>query len=740
MKAVANLVLILLAVSSPTLAQSVQSDFTGVYAARIDSASLVIIRQEKNDVFTAEFVSQGRVALTKVGTDRFRVNQVKPNAMIQFGRDNQGIRNFKWMQALPKKRYLRMMAKDSSLTTAQGPLYRYVGNYRMEDDRLRIVKIRIQNGQLTAQYTNEGTLVLSHDSGNRFILTANDLKMAYEFVPDKNGHIRALSLSRSGSPEFVKTSENVTNYDVYGFNRSNGFTRADSLRGKLTDLRTCYDVLFYDLSVKVHTATKSISGNNKIRIKAIDTFDRIQLDLFANLRIEKILSGGTSLAYTREANAVFIQFPTAIEKGTVHEIDITYSGRPQTPDPASMAGGIFWFWDKEGEHWIETVTQGSGASLWWPCKDHLSDKPDSMRISITVPRGLTDISNGRLLRKTELPDQNTRFEWYVSYPITPYAVAMNIGNYTQFSDRYISADDTLTLNYYCLAQDAQVARRIFEHSKPMLALFEKSFGPYPFRKDGFTVMQSIYPMEHQSAVSMGPIFNPINSETFDSLDNIRTMWHECAHEWWGNNVTVNDMADLWINEAFATYAEVLAYEKLYNKAAMLDYLKEQRPGNQEPILGKRDVNDFQLGDKYSKGALVLHTLRNLIDNDSLWFDLLKGLQDHFAFQTVSTADVVSYINDKTRTDYTFFFEQYLTRASIPTLQLILSQQGTETRIRYRWIVDVERFDMRIKVSASENTYYFIQPTKQWKELLLTNVKVKNFKVDTDNFYVNVSKE
>ena len=173
---------------------------------------------------------------------------------------------------------------------------------------------------------------------------------------------------------------------------------------------------------------------------------------------------------------------------------------------------------------------------------------------------------------------------------------------------------------------------------------------------------------------------------------------------------------------------------------MLNYLKEQRPGNQEPIIGKRDVNDFQLGDKYSKGALVLHTLRNLIDNDSLWFDLLKGLQDHFAFQTVSTADVVSYINDKTRTDYTFFFEQYLTRASIPTLQLILSQQDTATRIRYRWIVDVERFDMHIKVSASENTYYFIQPTKQWKELLLTNVKVKNFKVDTDNFYVNVSKE
>jgi len=296
------------------------------------------------------------------------------------------------------------------------------------------------------------------------------------------------------------------------------------------------------------------------------------------------------------------------------------------------------------------------------------------------------------------------------------------------------------LNYYCMPHDVAVAKTIFKHTKPMLALFEKSFGKYTFWRDGFTVMQSPYPMEHQSAVSIGPIFSPFNSDTFDSLDNIRLMWHESAHEWWGNHVTVKDMAHLWINEAFATYGEALAYEKLYDKAAMFKYLKEQKPGNKEAILGKTDVNDFRLGDVYSKGLLMLHTLRNLIDNDSLWFDLLRGIQNQFAFQTITTNDLVNYINEKTRTDYTYFFEQYLTKASIPTLEILFKREGNVTRVKYRWSTEVEKFDMPVKVTTDKNIYTFIYPTKDWKDLELQNMTANDFKVDTDNFYVDVRKD
>jgi hypothetical protein len=732
-----------LLILNTALAQSNQdTDYVGAYAFRIDSNALVIIRKEKNNVLTADLAGQGRTSLSSVGKDRFKVNRVKPKAIMEFKRDSLGhVANFKWTQSIPKFTYLRIptLSKDSALTHPNGPFSRYVGNYRLKNNRLRIVKIRVENGHLTSQHTNDGKFTLTHISGNEFTLTDGDMKLIYKFMSDKNGDIKSINFSRTGFPEFIKTEKNVESYDVYGFNRAE-FTSADTLRGKLTALRTCYDVLFYDLNVVVNPALKSISGNNKIRFKAIDAFDRMQVDLFANMSIEKIIFGDTPLSFTREFNAVFINFPTTVKEGTINEINIIYSGKPQIPDADKLAGGIFWLWDKEGEYWIETVTQGSGASLWWPCKDHLSDKPDSMRISVTVPQGLSDISNGKLLRKTDLPNKQTRFEWYVSYPITTYCVAMNIGNYSHFSDKYISGNDTLSLNYYCLPHDEKVAESIFKHTKPMLSLFEKSFGRYPFWRDGFTVMQSVYPMEHQSAVSIGSIFNPFNSESYDSLDNIRTMWHESAHEWWGNHITVKDMADLWIHEAFATYAEALAYEKLQGKAAMLKYLKEQRPGNKEAILGKKDVNDFHLGDMYSKGLLMLHTLRSLIDNDSIWFNLLYDMQTHFAFQTVTTDDIVRYINEKTGTDYTYFFEQYLAKASIPKLQLVFKKPGPATVVKYRWNAEVEKFDMRVKVTTAKNTLGFIYPTKDWKELDLKDMERKDFKVDTENFYVQVSEE
>jgi hypothetical protein len=719
------------------------ADYVGNYFAKIDSLSRMVIRKENNG-FTMEFVGQGRVSISSMGGDRFSVNRVRPEAIIEFKRDSTGkVTKFKWIQPLPKYVFTRIrpLSVDSSANQAKGIFSNYVGNYQLNVNKLKILQVRVENNHLTIQGSHEGKLVLTHVAGNRFILVDGELKLMYDFVPGKNGEIATIHYTRTGSLDCIKTNESFGTPDVvYGFNRPNGFTRADSLRGKLTPLRTCYDVLFYDLNVTVDPSTQSVSGNNKIRFKAMNAFDKMQVDLFANMQIEKILYHNTPLSFTREFNAVFIQFPEKVDEGVVDEINVLYSGKPQIPDGAILAGGIFWLQDKDGQHWIETVTQGSGASLWWPCKDHLSDKPDSMKISVTVPHGLTDISNGRLLRKTELPGNLTRFDWYVSYPITNYCVVMNIGNYIHFSDQYVSGSDTLSLNFYCLQRDERIAKKIFRHAKPILSVFEKDFGKYPFWRDGFTVMQSVYPMEHQSAVSIGSIFNPFNSNTYDSLDLIRTMWHECAHEWWGNNVTIKDMADLWIHEAFATYAEVLAYEKLEGNAAMQKYLKEQTPGNKEAIVGKYDVNDFHLGDMYPKGALLLHTLRNVIDNDSLWFDLLRGIQTHFAFQTITTRDLVNYINEKTQTDYTYFFEQYLTKASIPKLKLLFKKENNVTHVKYKWDAEVDKFNMPIKVTTSKNVYAFIYPTKDWNDLELKDMKPKDFKVDTEKFYVGVKSE
>jgi aminopeptidase N len=661
---------------------------------------------------------------------------------VEFVRDNKGKPvQLKWIQPIPPGGLSRVASPeiDSVANSSRHELSKYVGNYQLSANRYKVAQVRIDNNQLTIQFAGEGKLFMKQESSDRFVIEDGDMRMVYDFVRNAAGKFDHINFSRTGGVVFVRSEKKVTTPSevIYGFKRPNGFTRADTLRGKLSALRSCYDVLFYDLNVSVHPETKSVSGSNVIRFKAVEPFDQMQVDLFSNMRIEKITFHDQPLSFTREYNAVFVRLPQKLEQGTSHEITVAYSGKPQKPDGASLAGGVFWLQDKEGNEWIETVTQGSGASLWWPCKDHLSDKPDSMQIRVTVPRGLTDISNGKLRKKSELPNGQTQFDWYVGYPITTYCVAMNIGRYVQLTDRLARDGDTLQLYYYSKPYDVKLGKSLFKKVKPMLNVFEKHFGEYPFIRDGFTVMESIYPMEHQGAVTFGSLFNPFNSDKYDSADILRTMWHEVAHEWWGNNVTVRDYADLWIHEAFATYAEVLAYKELNGEAAAKKYLKEQIPGNNEPIIGRYDVNDFRLGDMYSKGVLMLYTLQNVIYNDALWFDLLLEIQHHFAFQTITTSDLVNYINQKTKTDFTYFFDQYLKFASIPELQLKFEKRGKDTIVKYKWKADVSNFIMPIRVTTSENNYEFIYPVQDWKELNLKGMKAKNFKVDTEHFYAGV---
>lgn len=397
-----------------------------------------------------------------------------------------------------------------------------------------------------------------------------------------------------------------------------------------------------------------------------------------------------------------------------------------------MNGGILWDKDDLGNPWAQVVCQGSGASLWWPNKDHLSDEPDSMRIWITVPDTFTEISNGRLQRKTPMASGKTRYEWLVSYPINNYNATFNIGKYTHFSDRYMGGD-TFTIDYYVMPYNLKRAASLFKQVKPMLTCYERCFGPYPFPRDGFTLVESLYPMEHQSGICIGRI----TEQTSTGIN--MTLWHESAHEWWGNSISCKDMADLWIHEAFATYAESMMLECTYGKQTALMFLNEQKKEvkNREPVTGVYNVNDifYDINDMYTKGSLMLNTFRSVLNDDTLWFDLLRHIQQHFRYKTLSADELVKYICDFTHRDYTYFFDQYLKYPGLPRLEIATKDKGNNLLVRYRWQSDVPDFRMPIRVTTAVDHFSFIYPGKEWKSMVLKNISADDFEVDENHFYI-----
>jgi aminopeptidase N len=519
------------------------------------------------------------------------------------------------------------------------------------------------------------------------------------------------------------------------------FTRADTLRGMLTPVRTCYDVSFYHLDVRIDPDSKSIKGSNEIKFKVIQPFDTMQVDLFANMQIEKIMWQDSALMYHREFNAVFIHFPKKLEKNADESIRIYYSGQPQVAKRPPWEGGFTWAEDSAGNPWVVVTCQGTGASLWWPNKDHQSDEPDSMMISVTVPPGLLDISNGRLRNRTELSDGWVRHDWFVSYPINNYNVTVSIGKYVHFDDVYADGD-TLTLDYYVLPENLSKARAQFKQVKPMLSCFEKYFGEYPFVNDGYKLVECPHTgMEHQSAVAYGNHYiqgyrGRASSEVGLKFDFI--IIHESAHEWWGNSVTSKDVADMWIHESFAAYAEALYVECMYGYQESLKYIngKKTAIGNSSPIIGVYNVNKPGSGDMYNKGQLVLNTLRSVINNDSLWFAILRGISTEFKYQTITSEDIFRYINVKIGTDYQYLFDQYLKFPRLPRLEASVIKRGTDVRLRYRWVADVPEFRMPIKVTLSRGRFEFIRPTTTWQSTPLA-LEPEEFRVAEDLFYIDL---
>ena len=516
-----------------------------------------------------------------------------------------------------------------------------------------------------------------------------------------------------------------------------GPSHSDILRGSYGQYRENNDLLFYHLDVRVDPESQTISGKNSIQFKMLKDDNRIQLDLSDALKVEKIQLGATELKYERDSGAVFIDFPETLHAGNVYTIDFFYSGHPLK---LGRFGGMVFDKDPSGHAWIYTSCEDDGASIWWPNKDQWRDEVNGMEISVAVPNGLMDVSNGKFKGKTDLGDGYTRWDWSVGYPINNYDVALNIGDYVHFSDHY----GDLPLDYYVLPADLEQAKKQFAQAKGMLEAFEHYFGEYPFAHDGYKLVQVPYlGMEHQSAVAYGNHFQNGYlgrdwagvglSTKFDFI-----IIHESGHEWFGNSITAADRSDMWIHEGWTTYLEALYVEYWYGKDDAIRYLNgiKSKIKNQRPIITPHDVNGTPPEDQYFKGALMLNTIRSVIDDDPRWFKLIHDFYQHFKYQNIMTEDVVAWFNQQTEMNLTPIFDQYLRHTAIPVLELKFDPAaGT---VAYRWKVDEPKFDMPVRVGEKDH-WQTIHPAVEW-QTMKTAFDLNAFAAATEHFYINVQKE
>lgn len=521
-------------------------------------------------------------------------------------------------------------------------------------------------------------------------------------------------------------------------------SRADSLRGALTPLRTCYDINYYHLDVKIDIDNKSISGSNEFIFTATQNFSKLQFDLFDNLKVDKVVFNGAELPFKREFNAVFVTFPTEIKKGAKESFTVFYSGNPVIAKNPPWDGGFIFTKDKSGNPWVSVACQGFGASCWWPNKDHQSDEVDSMLISISIPKDLQDVSNGRLRSIVQKPNGYTQYNWFVANPINNYNVTLYVGKYAHWSEQYQGEKGNLSIDYWALKEDSLKARPHWDADvKPMLKSFEHWFGPYPFYEDGYKLVQAPHlGMEHQSAVAYGNQFKMgyLGRDLSESGWGLKfdfIIIHESGHEWFGNNITSKDIADMWIHEAFTNYSETLFTESEHGKQAGSDYVVGIRHNisNDSPIIGQYNVNKEGSGDMYYKGANMIHTIRQLINDDEKFRSILRGLNKTFYHKTVTTQEVEHYIAKQSGLKLDKVFDQYLRHANIPTLEYKI--EGS--KLSYRWLADVKNFDMPVKVTLKENNFSLLHPSSQWKTADLgKSITADTFKADR-NFYIKLKK-
>jgi aminopeptidase N len=508
------------------------------------------------------------------------------------------------------------------------------------------------------------------------------------------------------------------------------------LRGAITPERAWWDLTYYHLNVKPNAKDSTLTGSTVINYKVLQPNQTIQVDLQEPLKIDKVVQDGQVLTYKRDGNAFFITLVKKQEKGKSESIEVFYSGRPRLAKRPPWDGGVQWVPDGKGNTIISTSCQGLGSSVWWPCKDHMYDEPDSMMVSITVPKAMTDVSNGKLRSVVENNDGTHTFNWAVVNPINNYGVNMNVANYVSWTETYKGEKGDLPLSFYVLPENLEKAKTQFKQANQMLKAFEHWFGPYPFYEDGYKLVEVPYlGMEHQSSVTYGNGYKM----GYLGRDLSKTGWglkwdfiiiHESGHEWFANNITYKDVADMWIHESFTNYSENLYTEYYFGKEAGADYVIGTRSiiANDIPIIGTYNVNQEGSRDMYYKGGNMLHTIRQIVNDDEKWRQILRGLNKTFYHQTVKTAQIEDYVSKHAGRDISKVFDQYLRDTRIPVLEYSFKNNG----VQYHWTNVIDGFDMPVKIKLGEGKEQFIYPTSDWKTL---KTKGEKSLVIDRNFYV-----
>ena len=528
----------------------------------------------------------------------------------------------------------------------------------------------------------------------------------------------------------------------YLYAQTGDVTRQETLRGSVTPEREWWDVLHYHLNVEFLPETKRLKGSNTITFKTLKPGNKMQIDLQPPLAITKIVHGESQLKFEREGNVYWVLFEKELAKGVEDKIEVFYEGIPVVSRNPPWVGGITWGRDDLGEHFIVTTCQGIGASIWWPNKDHGADEPDrGMQTSVTVPENLVAVSNGRL-KKTDhdVAAKKKTYHWEVLNPINNYGVNVNIGNYMHLSEKYKGKGGVLDIDYWVLPHQKETALRQFKEVARMLEAFEHWFGRYPFYEDSYKLVTVSYPgMEHQSSVTYGNWFrngylqrDPCACGVGFKFDFI--IVHESAHEWFGNNISMKDAADMWIHEGFANYSENLFVEYFFGKKDAEDYVIGTRRSirNDKPVIGVYGTNRQGSGDMYPKGGNMLHTIRHLINDDAKWLSILRGLNADFWHQTVTTDQIETYITQKAGIDLSKVFDQYLRTTQIPLLKYQVS--GKTLTFSYDRVVKGFAMPIRVIINGKEMV---ITPAEA-KQTLELPEDIKTFEVNR-NFYIDVEK-
>jgi aminopeptidase N len=539
--------------------------------------------------------------------------------------------------------------------------------------------------------------------------------------------------------------------------RGQEFTRADTLRGSNGPARAWWDVTYYDLNVRIDPGKQAIEGWNAVTFDAIEARSdpEWQIDLQAPLAIDSVVLSNERLPVRSEGSAHFVTVPGSHDPGDRMTIAVHYSGKPIVAERPPWDGGFIWAEQERGEPWVATANQGLGASVWWPNKDYQGEEPDSQRVALTVPDPMVNVSNGRLRGVTPNADGTSTYEWFVASPINNYAIAVNAARFAHWQEVYDGLEGPLTLDFWPLEENESRAREQWTQTQPMLECFEHWFGPFPWYEDGFKMIESPHlGMEHQSAIAYGNGYQNgyLGRDLSGSGEGMKwdfIIVHEAAHEWWGNNITTEDVADMWVHESFANYSENLYTECLTgSKAAGAAYVIGSRRNilNDAPVQGVYGVQSEGSSDMYYKGGSMLHTIRQLIADDELWRSILHGLNRDFARQIVTGAQVERYIARESGLDLDRVFEQYLRSPDVPALEWRLADGS----LHYRWADVVEGFDMPVRVILDEGGIvqregagagggdaamsFELRPTPEWQTRPV-EARARGLQIDPDYYAV-----